>query len=301
MKTSPSTGSLTVLAPAKINLYLGIHTQKDERGYHRVDSVMAALSLADTLVIEPAGNLMVATDPAVGVPMEQNTAYRAADALAREFGVDAGAHITIHKRIPLQAGLGGPSADAAAALVGLCKLWGIDAQDERVDKIARGIGADVPFFLHGPLAYLDGAGDTLRERFEPFEGMPVVLVKPQDAGVSAGAAYARFDEDPRPLPPLEPMLEALRNHDAEAVYTRIANNLAPASCSVEPKIEEVLAWLRDQRGVRSSLMSGSGACSFALCDSIESAQAIAKRAQEEHGWWSYAATMEKWGASVIEP
>lgn len=301
MRTSDAIGTVIVLAPAKINLYLGIHTEKDERGYHRVDSVMAALSLADTVVIEPADELVVRTDPDVGVPMEQNTAYRAAAELARAFGRDAGAHITIQKRIPLRAGLGGPSADAAAVLVGLCELWGIDAQDERVDKVARGIGADVPFFLHGPLAYLDGAGDTLRERFEPFEGMPVVLVKPEDAGVSAGAAYARFDEDPRPLLPLEPMLEALRNHDAEAVCACIANNLAPASCSVEPKIEEVLAWLRDQQGIRSSLMSGSGACSFALCDSLESARAVAKRAQEERGWWSCAATMEKSGATVIEP
>lgn len=299
MKTSTDV-PIVVSAPSKINLYLGIHTEKDERGYHRVDSVMAALDLADTLHIEPANELVVLTEPAVDVPMERNTAYRAAVELARAFGLEPRVRIAIEKRIPLQAGLGGPSADAAATLVGLCKLWGIDVHDERVDRVARSIGADVPFFLHGPLAYLDGAGDCLRERFEPFEGMPVVLVKPQDAGVSAGAAYARFDEEPCPLPPLDPMIEALRNHDGDAVCASIANNLAPASCALEPQIDDVLAWLRAQRGVRAALMSGSGACSFALCDSLERARAIAAAAQNLHEWWAYAATMEKSGATVIE-
>lgn len=299
MKTSTDV-PIVVSAPAKINLYLGIHTEKDERGYHRVDSVMAALDLADTLYIEPANELVVLTEPSVDVPMERNTAYRAAVELARAFGLEPRAHVSIEKRIPLQAGLGGPSADAAAALVGLCRLWGIDVRDERVDRVARGIGADVPFFLHGPLAYLDGAGDCLRERFEPFEGMPVVLVKPQDAGVSAGAAYARFDEEPCPLPPLDPMIEALRNHDGDAVCASIANNLAPASCALEPQINDVLMWLCEQQGVRAALMSGSGACSFALCDSFERARAIAAAAQNQHAWWSYAATMEKSGATIIE-
>lgn len=130
MRTS-SDALIVVSAPSKINLYLGIHTEKDERGYHRVDSVMAALDLADTLRIEPANELVVLTEPAVDVPMERNTAYRAAVELACAFGLEPRVRIAIEKRIPLQAGLGGPSADAAATLVGLCKLWGIDVQDER--------------------------------------------------------------------------------------------------------------------------------------------------------------------------
>ena len=294
------TGAITVSAPAKVNLYLGIHAEHDERGYHRVDSVMAALDLADTLTIEPAAALEVLLDPPAAFPMEKNTAYRAAVALAHAFGREPGARIVITKRIPLQAGLGGPSTDAAAALLGLCALWGIDARDERVEAVARSIGADVPFFLHGALAYLDGAGDRLRERFEPLAGMPVVLVQPEGVGVSAGAAYARFDADPTPLPPLEPMLSALRAHDEEAVCAALANNLAPASCALAPQILGVLAWLREQEGVRAALMSGSGACSFALCSSADAARAIARAAQERRGWWACATSMKKSGAAVIE-
>lgn len=300
MRASEPARRVVVSAPAKVNLYLGIHTERDGRGYHRVDSVMAALSLADTVTVEPAGTLEVVTVPAADFPMEQNTAYRAAVALAQAFGLEPRARIAIEKRIPLRAGLGGPSADAAAAIMGLCALWGLDVHDERVEAVARAIGADVPFFLHGALAYLDGAGDCLRERFEPLAGLPVVLVRPQGEGVSAGAAYARFDEDPQPLPPLEPVLEALRAHDADAVAARVANNLAPASCALAPEIDEVLAWLRGRPGVRAALMSGSGSCSFALCASLDDARAIAQAAQAERGWWAYAATMEKSGARVIE-
>lgn len=300
MRASEPARRVVVSAPAKVNLYLGIHTERDGRGYHRVDSVMAALSLADTVTVEDADALEVVTVPAVDFPMEQNTAYRAAAALAHAFGLEPRVRIAIEKRIPLRAGLGGPSTDAAAAITGLCALWGLDERDERVEAVARSIGADVPFFLHGALAYLDGAGDRLRERFEPLAGLPVVLVRPQGAGVSAGAAYARFDEDPQPLPPLEPVLEALRAHDADAVAACVANNLAPASCALAPEIDEVLAWLRDRPGVQVALMSGSGSCSFALCASLDDARAIAQAAQAERGWWAYAATMEKSGARVIE-
>lgn len=300
MRANGPARRVVVSAPAKVNLYLGIHTEKDGRGYHRVDSVMAALDLADTVTVEPADVLEVVTVPAADFPMEQNTAYRAAAALAHAFGLEPCARIAIEKRIPLRAGLGGPSTDAAAAIVGLCALWGLDARDECVEAVARSIGADVPFFLHGALAYLDGAGDRLRERFEPLAGLPVVLVRPQGAGVSAGAAYARFDADPRPLPPLEPVLAALRAHDAAALAACAANNLAPASCALAPEIDEVLAWLRGRTGVQVALMSGSGSCSFALCASLDDARAIARAAQQERGWWAYAATMEKSGARVIE-
>ena len=103
MRTS-SDAPIVVSAPSKINLYLGIHTEKDERGYHRVDSVMAALDLADTLHIEPANELVVLTEPAVDVPMERNTAYRAAVELACAFGLEPRVRIAIEKRIPAAGG-----------------------------------------------------------------------------------------------------------------------------------------------------------------------------------------------------
>lgn len=297
MSTSAS-GAVTVVAPAKINLYLGVHTEKDGRGYHRVDSVMAALGLADIVRIAPAPALSVRTVPAADFPMEQNTAYRAACALVKTFGLEAAASIEIEKHIPLQAGLGGPSTDAAAALVGLCRLWGIDPADERVEAIARGVGADVPFFLTSVLAYCDGAGDAVREEFEPFEGLPVVLVKPESVGVSAAGAYVQFDSDPCEVAPLERLLNALRAHDLSGVIDGIANNLAPAACTLAPAVGQVASWLCDQPGILAAQVTGSGACSFGICATQAVAERIAQAAREVHGWWACATTMEKSGVVV---
>lgn len=151
--------SLTLTAPAKINLYLGVHTERDDRGYHKVDSLMAAVGLSDTVTVTPAQTLTVQTVPASDFPMQKNTAYRAAVAMAEHYGREANVCITIEKRIPLCAGLGGPSTDAAAVIVALAESWGIDRADPALDDIARGIGADVPFFLHASPAFYVG-GET---------------------------------------------------------------------------------------------------------------------------------------------
>ena len=100
--------SLTLSAPAKINLYLGVHTERDDRGYHRVDSLMAAVGLSDTVTVTPAQALTVQTVPASDFPMQKNTAYRVAVAMAEHYGREANICVTIEKRIPLCAGLGGP-------------------------------------------------------------------------------------------------------------------------------------------------------------------------------------------------
>ena len=175
--------SLTLFAPAKINLYLGVHTERDARGYHRVDSLMAAVGLVDTVTVTPAQALTVQTIPASDFPMHKNTAYRAAAAMAEHYGREANICVTIEKRIPLCAGLGGPSTDAAAVIVALAELWGIDRTDPALDDIARGIGADVPFFLHASPAFYVGGGDVLATEYPALPAMPVVLVKPREASV----------------------------------------------------------------------------------------------------------------------
>ena len=290
---------ILVTAPAKINLYLGIHAQKDERGYHRVDTVMTTLDLTDTLAIAPADELTVRTVPAADFPMEENTAYKAAVAMGQAFGREPNFTILIDKHIPVRSGLGGPSTDAAATIKGICHLWKLDPSDSRIDAVARSIGADVPFFLYGPPAYFGGAGDEMREIFRPLTGTPVALVKPLDGGVATGEAYARFDADPQDLPELEPMLAAMRAHDEAAIFERVANNLAPAACELLPQIGEILSWMREQPGVRAAEVSGSGATVFAVCDTQMAADAIALSAMNEHGWWAQSAKMEKSGPNIV--
>lgn len=290
--------ALELDAPAKINLYLGVHTQTDERGYHRVDTVMARLGLADRVHIEPASELSVALSPAIDLAPERNSAWRAAHLLGEAVSRSPAVAIHVEKRIPLCAGLGGPSTDAAAVLRGLCELWGIDPLDEHVLAVARAIGADVPFFLGESPAYLAGAGDVLAETFDMPGALPVVLVKPCGCGVSAPEAYRCFDARPCAAAPLEPMLTALRAQDAAGMVASVSNNLAPAARQLAPQIAHVLAWLREQAGVLVAEVSGSGSSSFAICASAEVAAAIAEGADQQ-GWWSYATQMEKTGSIPI--
>ncbi|MEF2856732.1 MAG: 4-(cytidine 5'-diphospho)-2-C-methyl-D-erythritol kinase [Collinsella sp.] len=279
--------SLTLSAPAKINLYLGVHTERDDRGYHRVDSLMAAVGLSDTVTVTPAQALTVQTVPASDFPMQKNTAYRAAVAMAELYGREANICVTIEKRIPLCAGLGGPSTDAAAVIVALAELWGIDRTDPALDDIARGIGADVPFFLHASPAFYVGGGDVLATEYPALPATPVVLVKPREASVSTIEAYRRFDEAPVPADKPGAIASALRAGDAETAYALIHNNLGVISAQMESQIQTVLDWLRKQDGTVAVDVCGSGACSFAICDTAATAERLADAAQQ-NGWWACA-------------
>ena len=279
--------SLTLSAPAKINLYLGVHTERDDRGYHKVDSLMAAVGLVDTVTVRPAQALTVQTVPASDFPMQKNTAYRAAAAMAEHYGREANICATIEKHIPLCAGLGGPSTDAAAVIVALAELWGIDRTDPALDDIARSIGADVPFFLHVSPAFYVGGGDVLATEYPALPTAPVVLVKPREASVSTIEAYRRFDETPVPAEKPGAIASALRSGDAETAYALVHNNLGVISAQMEPQIQTVLDWLRAQDGTVAVDVCGSGACSFAICDTVVTATNLAALAQQ-NGWWSCA-------------
>lgn len=184
-------------AYAKINLHLGIYPHNvGESGYHRADSVMAALELADTVTLsynERAQQNTVVMDAGPDVAMKDNTAFRALEAMCQTFHKQPAYTVTIQKHIPAQAGLGGSSSDAATTIKLLCKFWGIDVLDARVVRVAQSIGADVAFFLHPIPAYLNGVGATLQESFEHVPSIPCVIVRPQ-AGVSTPVAYRLFDE-----------------------------------------------------------------------------------------------------------
>lgn len=279
--------SLTLSAPAKINLYLGVHTERDDRGYHKVDSLMAAVGLADIVTVAPAQELTVQTVPASDFPMQKNTAYRAAAAMAERYGREANVCVTIEKHIPLCAGLGGPSTDASAVIVALAELWGVDRNDPALDDIARGIGADVPFFLHASPAFYVGGGDVLATEYPALPATPVVLVKPREASVSTIEAYRRFDESPVPADKPGAIASALRAGDAETAYTLIHNNLGVISAQMEPQIQTVLDWLRAQDGAVAVDVCGSGACSFAICDTAATASNVAASARQ-NGWWACA-------------
>ena len=294
---------ILITAPGKINLYLGVHphgtdAEAEESGYHRVDTVMTAIDLADTIAMAPHDELLVRMVPEADFPMEQNSAYKAAIAMGEAFGRDPNFAILIDKHIPVRAGLGGPSADAAAVIMGLCYFWKIDATDPRIDAVARSIGSDVAFFLYGPPAYLSGRGDAMQEMYRPLTGTPLALVKPMNGGVSAADAYAEFDTDPVAPADIEPMLQAMRDHREQDIFANIHNNLGAAALKLSPETADILEWLRAQDNVRAVDVCGSGSCLFAVCNTQMAAEKIALSALKDHGWWAQAAKMEKSGPFI---
>ena len=314
-------------AYAKINLHLGIYPHNvGESGYHRADSVMAALELADMVTLsynERAQQNTVVMDAGPDVAMKDNTAFRALEAMCQTFHKQPAYTVTIQKHIPAQAGLGGSSSDAATTIKLLCKFWGIDALDARVVLVAQSIGADVAFFLRPIPAYLNGVGATLQEPFEHVPSIPCVIVRPQ-AGVSTPVAYRLFDEyvqaevgaepgselktrlqpelsqELRPELNLEAgiqsfmpqspdrIIQALRVGDVLALNELLYNNLAEAVIQHVADIREVLAWLRAQQGISHPCVTGSGSAVFAFAQSSAICDEIAQKASKMRNWWVYS-------------
>lgn len=287
--------SIDLLAPAKLNLHLGIHPGRDERGYHKADSVMIGVALADCLHIEQASELSLTTSVDCGVPQERNTVFRAARALCQALDHSEGYAIHVEKHVPSQAGMGGASSDAASTILGLCRLWDVDPLDERVVAVARSIGADVPFFLTMQPALLVGAGDVLAQTFPDVDDVPIVLVRP-DVGVSTVEAYRSFDADPIDPPRPDAMCAALQAGDVQAIARALYNNLEPAANRLAPETAVVRTWLAAQPGVMAAQLTGSGSCVFGICESHEVAQRIARDTQEQRNWWACATTTVGAGA-----
>lgn len=286
--------SLSINAPAKVNLCLGVGAIRPD-GYHSVQTVLHTLELSDTVSLTPADALSLSCDPDVGVPAKDNLAFRAAQEFSRQFEVDVLLDIHVAKRIPWGAGLGGGSSDAAAVLVGLAFWAGLPFEDERLLRVAASLGADVPFFLSGGAALMGGRGDELVRRVEPVE-VPLVLVKP-DAAVPTGAAYAAFDAAPQPSGDPVGVLDALRSSDATLLGAALANNMTDASCSLVPQIAEAIEWLRTERDVLGVAMAGSGSSVFALCAEPSAAPRLAHEAARR-GWWAAATRTSPQGASI---
>jgi 4-diphosphocytidyl-2-C-methyl-D-erythritol kinase len=166
------------IAYAKINLSLEVVARRAD-GYHDVLTIMQLISLHDVLLFEASSDLEVACNhPALAREGEANLVWKAARLLQETTGVYGGARITLQKSIPLSAGMGGGSSDAAAALKGLVKLWGLDLRADEMHYMASLLGADVPFFFNGPTALVEGRGDIVT----PFSSVPaawVVLVCPK--------------------------------------------------------------------------------------------------------------------------
>jgi 4-diphosphocytidyl-2-C-methyl-D-erythritol kinase len=287
-----------VRAPAKVNLYLAVGARRAD-GYHDVETVLQAVSLCDDVVLERACALSVTTEPGLGLPQEQNLAYRAAEALGEAIGRDPAVAIHIVKRIPAQAGLGGASSDAAAVLLGLAHRWQLgSAALPLLAQVAAALGADVPFFLGAGTALLTGRGDVL-SRTLATPALDLAIVRPP-VSVPTGAAYMAFDRVPMTDPPgPDAMVSACESAVAAAVASALYNNMTVASTGLVPEVGNALAFLQDEPGVLGAAMAGSGSAVFAVCDSADAAERIAAGATRL-GWWGAAVRSAATGVTVTE-
>lgn len=297
-----------IISPAKVNLVLAVG-EKQENEFHEVQTIMHSLALHDTLSMrrfddEGSGDgLQVmlkcessfTIDPLL-IKAEENIAYKAVVELAKALGrtQDETIEMILNKVIPAEAGLGGGSSNAAAALVGAATLWGVGVEDERVQEVASRLGADVSFFLKGGCARLSGKGDVFEAQLEPRSGF-VLLVRP-DAGVSTGKAYAAFDEDP--VLPSSEYLSSIAALDA-AVDVSLYNNLEKAACSVTPVVAEVLEWGRAAAGEENVVLCGSGSAVCCIFDSYQAACEASVEARK-HEWWTRVTSFSPLGAAIVE-
>lgn len=249
--------TLTVAAPAKVNLFLHVTGRRGD-GYHAIESLFALIDFADTvtLTLMPDGGV-VRTNDIAGVPAQDDLAMRAARLLQHSTGTREGVAIAIDKRIPLGAGLGGGSSDAASVLLGLNRLWRLDLSRTELATLCAQLGADVPFFVHGENAFVRGFGERVQPVSLPRQwlalAMPAthvptarVFASPELTRATASAKITVFSER----------------------YGR--NDLQPVAASRYPEVARALASLA--RTVPDARMTGSGAAVIAVCETPDAAR-----------------------------
>jgi 4-diphosphocytidyl-2-C-methyl-D-erythritol kinase len=258
-------------APAKLNLFLHVVGRRAD-GYHEIQTVFQLVDLADRLFIAPRRDAEIRRlDGPAGIPPEEDLCVRAACRLQEASHVGRGADIRLEKHVPIQGGLGGGSSDAATTLVALNEIWGLRLAPSILAELGLGLGADIPFFIHGRTAWGEGVG----ERLTPLELPPkhYAIVFP-GVGISTAEIF-QAPELTRKTPEttIRGFLKAGGRNDCE-----------PVVAGRSPEVRRALAWLADRGEAR---MTGTGSCVFAAFDDRGSAQAAL--ADLPRGWRGYVA------------
>ena len=265
---------LKELARAKINLTLDILGVRAD-GYHEVEMIMQMIELADEVELKKiASGVRLKIDGGKNIPSdEKNLAWRAAVEVQKFVGKDLGVAIELKKKIPSAAGLGGGSADAAAVIRGLNRLYELNLTDNELCKIGERIGSDVPFCIIGGTCFAEGRGEILTP-LAPIKRLNVVLAKP-DGEISTAWAYKTYDENSAQIhPPTKTIIAQLQRGDYDAAFKNFSNVLESVVIKKIPAIAEIKSKF-SAAGADVALMSGSGATVFALTDDDLTAKKIA--------------------------
>ncbi len=306
--TIPAPGDVVhAQAPGKVNVYLDVGAQQAD-GYHDVASVYMAVSVVEDVwaAHDDRFRVSVAGDvPTTAVPGdERNLAVRAARLLAEEIGWRGGAHLRIRKSVPVAGGMGGGSADAAAALVACDALWNAGLAPADLHALAARLGADVPFALRGGTAVGAGRGDDLSPA--PARGRFDWVLITAAAGLSTPEVYAELDSirrhtgdaaGPR-VPRVDPaVLSALRAGDPEMLGRALRNDLQAGAIALRPQLAEVLAAGTDA-GAVAGTVSGSGPTVALLVSDAPAAERV-RAAMTAAGYRALAAHGPVPGARVV--
>ena len=262
---------MIIKAFAKINLAIDVK-KKDENGYHDIDMVTLPITLHDVLEMEQLisrhGIFITSDDPSL-ICDEGNLAFKALKAMEDNFSFSKGYRIQIYKRIPMNAGLGGGSADAAGIIRAICKLYNMDAHDPKIIKVARSIGSDVPFCLLNKPARVLGTGENIIPLDSKLD-YHVIIIKPHK-GLSTKDVYEKYDtipEEEREHPDISALIEAIKIGDEQKMFENMKNGLYKPASLLCPVISGILNDFK-KMGFPLYSMTGSGNACFALSKDIE--------------------------------
>ena len=251
----------TILAPAKINLALDVISKRAD-GYHEIDSVMQSIALADQLSFEDSRGIELTSNNQNIPTDENNLVWKAAKLLQNKTGVSRGVKIHLTKNVPVSAGLGGGSSDAAAALIALNAIWELGLSRQQLIELAVEIGADVPFCVHQGTARARGIGEKLNKINHNLQ-CNLLLVTP-NVSISTALIYKKLDfADEVKHPEVDKVVKSLETGDIQLLTANLGNVLEEIVLQEFPIIADVKRYFASY-GLSANLMSGSGSSVFAL-------------------------------------
>ncbi len=273
--------TLLVKSYAKINIALNV-LDKLDNGYHTLDMVMLPLTIHDSVYVEKLkgarDNYITVDDFSVG-PVKYNLATFAIDALAAKYKFPDKFRIFVHKVIPMEAGLGGGSSNAAATLTGVNTYLKLGLSDNDLIKIGSKLGSDIPFFIKGVPVRVSGTG----EKVEPItvkNDYYCILVKPH-VGLSSKEVYDKCDSFTLETCDIDTVISALKEGDDELLASSIKNSLQAVSISLCPEIQTIIDLLEGE-GLKIVQLSGSGSCVFGLSQDKKLIKKIAKKYENQY-------------------
>jgi 4-diphosphocytidyl-2-C-methyl-D-erythritol kinase len=274
-------------SPCKVNLLLNILGRRPD-GFHELETVLQPVAVYDHLSFARSGNDIQLTCNLPGLPIDgRNLVYRAAALFLETAGIKEGVHLDLQKNIPLAAGLGGGSGNAATTLLGLNELFGGPLGEDQLRRLAASLGSDVPFFLQGGPALGTGRGERIErlEAFPALKGAAFVLIHP-GFGIATAWAYQQLARFPQALNGrpgrAQALISRLRSADLKAAGAEFYNSLEEPALEKYPLLALFQEFLR-ANGAAATLMSGSGSTTFALAPNLAAAEALAEKFKARFG------------------